>query len=49
MEDTNKKAVSNEEYTVGELIGRLMMDDSWEPDPEKRKAAVISFIRKMQG
>ena len=41
MENNNNTL--NEEYTVQELLDRLVDDDSWEKDPEVRKRVVASL------
>ena len=33
----------NKNYSVAELLDRLMKDDSWEPDPMRRMKTIISL------
>ncbi|MBR3003732.1 MAG: hypothetical protein IKH67_01525 [Lachnospiraceae bacterium] len=43
MDNKEKKDAVNEEYTVQELLERLIADDSWEKDIEVRKRVVGSL------
>ena len=38
----------NAQYTVEELLDRLMQDDSWEPDPMRRMITIISLKIKFE-
>ncbi|MBQ9815498.1 MAG: hypothetical protein IJM53_07395 [Lachnospiraceae bacterium] len=40
MDIKDKIQPGNDEYTVKELLDRLIADDSWEEDPEMRKRVV---------
>jgi len=37
------------EFNLMELLGELENDDSWEPDPEVRKALMFSLIMTIVG
>ena len=43
MENNEKNTAVNEEYTVQELLERLIADDSWEKDINVRKQVVGSL------
>ena len=38
----------NKDYTVEQLLDRLMKDDSWEPDPVRRMKTIISLKIKFE-
>lgn len=38
----------NKNYSVAELLDRLMKDDSWEPDPMRRMKTIISLKIKFE-
>ncbi len=39
---------NNRNYSVAELLDRLMKDDSWEPDPIRRMKTIISLKIKFE-
>jgi len=50
MENTNnqeKEVNQNNEYTVNQLLDRLIQDDSWEKNPMFRAIAVGMLKRKL--
>ena len=43
MDNTGNNKAANDEYTVQELLERLLEDDSWEKDIEVRKRVAASL------